>query len=94
MTESAVRVPVTRHGRALAISEQVYGGPGARDAASGKRLLYSKRLPPQKQPEKQPKNHYLVRISITSDSATKTPAAIFVPRASLASKVFALDLLK
>ena len=37
---------------------------------------------------------YLVMISMTRDSTTKTPAAILVPSASLASKVLALDLLK
>ena len=33
-------------------------------------------------------------ISMSRDSTTKIAAAIFVPRASLASKVLALDLLK
>ena len=38
-------------------------------------------------------DHYLM-TSMTRDSTTKMEAAIFVPSASLASKVLALDLLK
>ncbi len=38
-------------------------------------------------------DHYLM-TSMTRDSTTKMAAAIFVPSASLASKVLALDLLK